>query len=82
VTFVYLLTLYVRVCGISDARHTCDDTRSLGRSYCTKPRAQGGVAVVVGPPSPEADWRKPITEYLTILDDETETRRLTCRAKG
>jgi hypothetical protein len=43
------------------------------------------VAAVVRPPSPEAYWRKPITEYLrlgTILDNEIETQRLTHRAKG
>jgi hypothetical protein len=43
------------------------------------------LVAVVSPPSPETDWQKPITDYLQlgiIPDNETETRRLTRRAKG
>jgi hypothetical protein len=49
------------------------------------PGPEGKVAAVIGPPSPKADWRKSISEYLqlgTIPDDEIETRRLARRAKG
>jgi hypothetical protein len=40
------------------------------------PGPEGEGTTIVGPPSPEVDWQKPITEYLqlgTIPDDETET---------
>jgi hypothetical protein len=43
------------------------------------------MVAIIGPPSPDVDWRRPIYEYLqlgTILDDETETQRLARRAKG
>jgi hypothetical protein len=43
------------------------------------------LVAVIGPPSPETDWRKPITDYLQlgmIQDDETETWCLARRAKG
>jgi hypothetical protein len=49
------------------------------------PGPEGEVAAIVGSPSPKADWRKPIVEYLwlgTIPDDEIKTRRLTRKAKG
>jgi hypothetical protein len=45
----------------------------------------GEIATVVGPLDPDVDWQKPISEYLrlgTISDDKTETRCLTCWAKG
>jgi hypothetical protein len=49
------------------------------------PGPAGEVATVVRPPSLEADWQKPIAEYLRlgmIPDDEYEIRCLARRAKG
>jgi hypothetical protein len=43
------------------------------------------IVAIIGPPSPDADSCRPISECLqlgTIPDDETETRRLAHRAKG
>jgi hypothetical protein len=43
------------------------------------------MAVIVRPPSPKADWQKPIIKYLqigTIPDDETKTQCLARRAMG
>jgi hypothetical protein len=43
------------------------------------------LVAIVGPPSHEVDWQKPIAEYLqvgAILDDEIETWCLACRVKG
>jgi hypothetical protein len=58
----------------ASAKHITPD---LGQAY--------ELVVVVGPPSPEIDWWKPITDYLRLRimsDGETETRRLAHRAKG
>jgi hypothetical protein len=43
------------------------------------------IAAVVRPPSPEADWQKPISGYLwlgTIPNNEIKTQRLPHRSKG
>jgi hypothetical protein len=43
------------------------------------------LVAVVGLPNRVVDWWKPVTEYLQlgmIPEDETKTRRLSCRAKG
>jgi hypothetical protein len=45
----------------------------------------GEIETIVGPPSPDADWRRPFSEYIwlgTILYDETETQCLARRAMG
>jgi hypothetical protein len=58
---------------------------TLGRQIGQDREPGGEIAAIVGPPSTDADWQKPIPEYLrrgTIHDDETETRHLTRRAKG
>jgi hypothetical protein len=58
---------------------------TLARTIAPSPRPEGEVAVVVGSPSPETDWQKPISEYLrlgTILDDETKNQCLAHKAKG
>jgi hypothetical protein len=49
------------------------------------PGPEGDVAAIIGPPSPKADWKKPIAEYLRlgiIPDDETGNRLLAHRANG
>jgi hypothetical protein len=79
----------VPIPGTPSEKRPGTDTRSQPDTS-VKPIApslgpEGEVVAVVGPPSPEADWQKLITEYLrlgTIPDDETKTRRLTRRAKG
>jgi hypothetical protein len=43
------------------------------------------LVAVIGLPSPEVDWCKPIAKYLQlgmIPNDETKTRHLARRAKG
>jgi hypothetical protein len=46
---------------------------------------EGEIIAVVSLSDPDADWQKPISEYLrlgTIPDDETETQHLARWAKG
>jgi hypothetical protein len=48
-------------------------------------KLEAEIVAIVGPPDPDVDWRKQISEYLrlgAISDDETKTQCLTCWAKG
>jgi hypothetical protein len=59
--------------------------RASAKPITADPGRAGELVAIVEPPSPEADWRKPIAEYLhlgMLPDEETETRCLACRAKG
>jgi hypothetical protein len=43
------------------------------------------VVVVTGPPNPDMNWWKPISQYLQLEatpNDETETQQLVCQPKG
>jgi hypothetical protein len=55
------------------------------RLIMSNPGLAEELVAIVGPPSHEVDWQKPIAEYLqvgAILDDEIKTWCLACRVKG
>jgi hypothetical protein len=61
------------------------DLGTMARTVGLDWEPRGEVSAIIRLPSPDADSRKPISEYLqhcTIPDDKIETQRLARQAKG